>query len=76
VGLIVGMKKNAVVVIDPEIMSGEPYFAGTRVPVRALLDYIEGGETLDEFLEQYPTVSRKRAVAFLEQASERLLAAA
>jgi len=76
VGLIVGMKKNAVVVIDPEIMSGAPCFAGTRVPVRALLDYIEGGETLDEFLEQYPTVSRKQAVAFLEQGSKRLLAIA
>ena len=70
------MKKNAVVVIDPEIMSGTPCFAGTRVPVRALLDYIEGGETLDAFLEQYPTVSRKQAVAFLEQGSARLLAAA
>lgn len=69
-----GMKKNAVVAVDPEIMSGEPCFAGTRVPVRALLDYIEGGETLGEFLEQYPTVSRKQAVAFLEQASERLVA--
>ena len=70
------MKKKAVVVIDPEIMSGEPCFAGTRVPVRALLDYIEGGDTLDEFLEQYPTVSRKLAVAFLEQASKSLLATA
>jgi len=70
------MKRNAVVVIDPEIMSGEPCFAGTRVPVRALLDYIEGGETLDEFLEQYPTVSRKQAVAFLERAGERLVPAA
>ncbi|MGD0411349.1 MAG: DUF433 domain-containing protein [Verrucomicrobiota bacterium] len=70
------MKKNAVVVIDPEIMSGEPCFVGTRVPVRALLDYIEGGETLDDFLEQYPTVSRKQAVAFLEQASDHLVAAA
>ncbi len=69
------MKKNAVVVIDPEIMSGEPCFAGTRVPVRALLDYIESGETLGEFLEQYPTVTRKQTVAFLEQASQRLLAA-
>jgi len=70
------MKKNAVVVIDLEIMSGAPCFAGTRVSVRALLDYIEGGETLDEFLEQYPTVSRKQAVAFLEQGSARLLATA
>jgi len=70
------MKRDAVVVIDPEIMSGEPCFAGTRVPVRALLDYIEGGETLGEFLEQYPTVPRRQAVAFLERASERLVAAA
>ena len=70
------MKKNAVVVVDPEIMGGEPCFAGTRVPVRALLDYFEGGETLDEFLEQYPTVSRRKAVSFLEKASERLLAGA
>ena len=70
------MKKKAVVVVDPEIMSGEPCFAGTRVPVRALLDYIEGDETLEAFLEQYPTVSRKLAVAFLEQASQRLLATA
>lgn len=76
VGIIVGMRKNAVVVIDPEIMGGEPCFAGTRVPVRALLDYIEGGETLDQFLEQYPTVSRKQTVAFLEKASQRLLATA
>ena len=66
-GLIEGMKRNAVVVVDPEIMSGEPCFAGTRVPVRALLDYLESGETLDEFLEQYPTVSRKQAVSFSGQ---------
>jgi uncharacterized protein (DUF433 family) len=69
VDLIVGMKKNTVVMIDHGIMSGEPCFASTRVPVRALLDYIEGGKTLDEFLEQYPTVLRKQAVAFLEQSS-------
>jgi uncharacterized protein (DUF433 family) len=73
---IMGMTRKSIVLTDPEIMSGEPCFAGTRVPVRTLLDYIEGGETLDEFLEQYPTVSRKLAVAFLEQASERLLATA
>jgi uncharacterized protein (DUF433 family) len=70
------MKKSAVVTVDPEIMSGTPCFAGTRVPARALLDYLEGGETLDEFLEQYPTVSRQQAIAFLEQAGERLLASA
>ena len=74
VGLIVLVKKKQVVKIDPDILSGTPCFVGTRVPVRALLDYIEGGETLDEFLEQYPSVSRKQAVTFLEDASERLLA--
>ncbi len=73
--LLTGMKMCAVVV-DPEIMSGEPCFAGTRVPVRTLLDYIEGGDTIDEFLEQYPTVARQQAIDFLEQASERLLATA
>lgn len=70
------MKKQAVVISDPDILSGTPVFAGTRVPVRNLLDYLEGGETLDEFLEQFPTVSRQQAIAFLEQASEQLLATA
>ena len=64
------------VVIDPEIMSGEPCFAGTRVPVRTLIDYLEGGDSLDVFLEDFPTVSRKQAVALLEEASELLLAPA
>ena len=67
-------KPCAAVSVDPDIMSGTPVFAGTRVPVRALLDYLEGGESLDDFLEQFPTVARQQAVAFLEQASERLLA--
>ncbi len=70
------MKKSSVVAVDPEIMSGTPCFAGTRVPARTLLDYLEGGETLDEFLEQFPTVSRRQAIAFLEQAGERMLATA
>ncbi len=67
------MKKRSVVKIDPEIMSGTPCFAGTRVPARALLDYLEGGDTLDEFLEQYPTVSRKQAIAFLEECAEAVI---
>lgn len=70
------MSARNLITIDPDILGGTPCFAGTRVPVRALLDYIEGGESLDDFLEQFPTVSRKQAVAFLEQASERLLATA
>jgi len=68
------MKKGLVFRVDPDILGGEPCFAGTRVPVRALLDYIEGGDTLDQFLEQYPTVSRSQAIAFLEEASASLLA--
>ena len=67
------MKAKAVVVVDPEIMSGTPCFAGTRVPVRTLLDYLEAGDSLDEFLEQFPTVSRSQAVAFLEQSAEAML---
>lgn len=70
------MKRSDIVVIDPEIMSGTPCFAGTRVPVRNLLDYIEGGDTLDVFLRQFPSVSRTQAVEFLEQSSQQLLAAA
>jgi len=67
------MKKRAIVVVDPEIMSGTPCFAGTRVPVRNLLDYLEAGDPLDEFLEQFPTVSRKQAIAFLEQSAHAML---
>lgn len=67
------MKAKAVVVVDPEIMSGTPCFAGTRVPVRNLLDYLEAGDSLDEFLEQFPTVSRSQAIAFLEQSAQAML---
>lgn len=59
---------------DPQIVSGTPVFVGTRVPVQALLDYLEGGETIDEFLDDFPTVSRDQAVAFLEAAGRVLLA--
>lgn len=62
-----------VVVQDPEILSGTPVFAGTRVPVRNLLDYLEGGYTLEEFLDDFPGVRRQQVVAFLEQASAGLL---
>lgn len=51
-------------------------FAGTRVPVQTLIDYLEGGETLDDFLEGFPTVSREQVVAFLEEAKDRMVAAA
>ena len=72
---LVPMKAKSVVVIDPEIMSGTPCFAGTRVPARTLIDHLEAGDSLDVFLEDFPTVTRKQAIAFLEEASERMLAA-
>ena len=59
---------------DPEIMGGTPVFTGTRVPVQNLIDYIEGGETIDEFLVGFPTVKRDQVIAFIEAAKENLLA--
>ncbi|HMB54703.1 MAG TPA: DUF433 domain-containing protein [Thermoanaerobaculia bacterium] len=59
---------HSVVHSDPEILSGTPVFRGTRVPFRALLDYLEGGHTLDGFLDDFPTVTRDQAVAALEKA--------
>jgi uncharacterized protein (DUF433 family) len=61
---------------DPEILSGTPVFIGTRVPVKSLFDYLEGGETLDEFLRQFPSVKRDQAVTALEVARLTLLAGA
>ena len=55
-----------IVVSDPEILSGEPVFRGTRVPFKALTDYLEDGQTLDEFLDDFPGVSRKAAIGALE----------
>jgi uncharacterized protein (DUF433 family) len=63
---------ESVIVQDPEILSGEPVFRGTRVP--ALLDYLEGGDTLDQFVEQFPGVSRANAVAALEETKALVLA--
>jgi uncharacterized protein (DUF433 family) len=68
------MDPKQIVHSNPEILGGTPVFVGTRVPVQALLDYLEGGETIEEFLDDYPTVSREQAVAFLEEAGRALLA--
>jgi uncharacterized protein (DUF433 family) len=59
---------------DPEILGGTPVFVGTRVPFHALVDYVEGGYTLDEFLEHFPTVTREQAVQALQYAKELTLA--
>lgn len=60
--------KYGAINIDPEKIDGTPVFTGTRVPIQALFDYIETGETLEEFLENFPTVSRNQAVEVLEKA--------
>ncbi len=65
---------RSVIVQDPEIHSGEPVFRGTRVPFQTLLDYLEGGETLDEFLEPHPGFTRANAIAALEEAKALILA--
>jgi len=62
-----------VIIRDPDILGGTPVFRGTRVPLQALFDYLEGGETLEDFLVGFPTVSREAAVAALEEAKELLL---
>jgi uncharacterized protein (DUF433 family) len=67
------MRKTSVVHSDPEVMGGTPVFVGTRVPVQALIDYIEGGHSLEEFLNDFPTVSRELALGALEQAKAHLL---
>lgn len=61
---------------DPEIMGGTPVFIGTRVPLQTLLDYLEAGQPLSDFLDDFPTVTKEQAVAALEQAKEALLARA
>ena len=69
-------KQQPAVHTDPQIMSGTPVFVGTRVPFQTLLDYLEAGDPLSEFLEDFPTVSREQAVAALEQAKDALLSRA
>jgi uncharacterized protein (DUF433 family) len=62
-----------IVTSSPEILSGTPVFAGTRVSVQALIDYLEGGETIDDFLAGFPTVDRAQIVTFLEEATARMI---
>jgi uncharacterized protein (DUF433 family) len=57
----------------PEVMGGAPVFCGTRVPVQTLLDHLEAGDTIDEFLDGFPSVTREQVIAFLEQAKDRLV---
>jgi len=64
---------QSVIIRDSNILGGEPVFRGTRVPFKILIEYLEGGETLDQFLEQYPSVTRELAVAAIEEARSSLV---
>jgi uncharacterized protein (DUF433 family) len=67
------MLHTEIVTVSPSIMSGTPVFCGTRVPVQTLLDYLKAGESIDDFLEGFPTVSREQVIAFLEAAEAQIL---
>jgi uncharacterized protein (DUF433 family) len=68
--------EQPIVTSSPDILSGAAVFAGTRVPIQSLIDYLEGGETIDDFLEGFPTVKREQVVAFLEKAAAQMTAKA
>lgn len=67
--------QDAIVCRDPAVMGGTPVFCGTRVPVQTLLDYLEAGDTIDEFLEGFPSVTREQVIVFLEAAKDRPIGA-
>ena len=64
------------IIRDPDVLDGEPVFAGTRVPAKTLTDYLEAGDNIDLFLEDFPSVSRAQVIAFLREARLRLIATA
>jgi uncharacterized protein (DUF433 family) len=67
--------KQSVVSCNAEVMGGAPVFRGTRVPIQTLFDYLEAGDSIDEFLQGFPSVSREQVIAFLEEAKSRLVEA-
>ena len=66
--------KQPLITSNPDILGGTPVFCGTRVPVQTLIEYLKGGQTIDEFLDGFPTVTREQVIAFLEEAKARMLA--
>ena len=66
-------KPNSVVCRDSNVVGGAPVFCGTRVPVQTLLDYLEAGDTIGEFLEGFPSVTREQVISFLEEAKDKLV---
>jgi uncharacterized protein (DUF433 family) len=67
------MKAKELIQTDPEILGGTPVFSGTRVPIRSLFDHLEGGDSIDDFLEGFPSVRREQVVALLEMSQQRVL---
>lgn len=67
---------NGIVSRSPEVLGGTPVFAGTRVPIQTLIEYLEAGESIDDFLKGFPTVSRQQVIAFLEEAKTRVASGA
>jgi uncharacterized protein (DUF433 family) len=67
------MKAEELIQTDPEILGGTPVFTGTRVPIRSLFDHLEGGDSIDDFLEGFPSVRREQVVALLEMSQQRVL---
>ena len=65
--------KRSIVSRSPDVLGGQPVFAGTRVPVATLLDYLEAGESIDDFLEGFPSVARESVIAFLEETRNRIV---
>ncbi|MDM9384829.1 DUF433 domain-containing protein [Chlorogloeopsis sp. ULAP01] len=68
------LKNSPIISISPEIMGSTPVFFGTRVPVQTLLDYLKAGESIDDFLDGFPTVTRDQVIALLEEAEKQLIA--
>ena len=65
--------KETTITTSPDVMGGTPVFAGTRVPVQTLIDYLKAGESIDDFLEGFPTVAKEQVIAFLEEAEEQIV---
>ena len=64
---------SSVISVSPEIMSGTPVFTGTRVPIQTLLDYLTAGDSIDDFLDGFPTVTREQVITFLEEAGKQMI---
>ena len=67
------LKNSLIISVSPTVMSGTPVFAGTRVPVQTLLDYLKAGESIDDFLDGFPTVTREQVITLLEEAGSQLV---